>query len=125
MSGNYKALARLRNERYDFVTVTESAELRKLPLELNVLTGRLPACSLMLVLMTLGLTANVIAVLIGAVAMILTRCVSMEDAYRAIHWESVVLIAAILPMATALETTGGMNLIVNNMVVNSGSARLW
>lgn len=122
VSGNYKALARLRDERYDFVTVTESAELEQAPPRAERAPWAIASMLLMLVLMTLGLTANVIAVLIGAVAMILTRCVSMEDAYRAIHWESVVLIAAILPMATALETTGGMNLIVSNMVGQLGGA---
>lgn len=122
VSGNNKALIRLRNERYDLVTVTESSELEHAAPQAERAPWAIASMLLMLVLMTLGLTANVIAVLIGAVAMILTRCVSMEDAYRAIHWESVVLIAAILPMATALDTTGGMNLIVSNMVNQLGSA---
>jgi di/tricarboxylate transporter len=122
VSGNNKALMRLRNERYDFVTVTESSELEHAAPRAERAPWAIASMVLMLILMTLGLTANVIAVLIGAVAMILSRCVSMEDAYRAIHWESVVLIAAILPMATALETTGGMNLIVSNMVGQLGGA---
>jgi di/tricarboxylate transporter len=122
VSGNNKALMRLRSERYDFVTVTESSELEHAAPRAERAPWAIASMLLMLVLMTLGLTANVIAVLIGAVAMILSRCVNMEDAYRAIHWESVVLIAAILPMATALETTGGMNLIVSNMVNQLGSA---
>lgn len=122
VSGNSKALMRLRNERYDFVTVTESRELEHAAPREERAPWAIASMVLMLILMTLGLTANVIAVLVGAVAMILSRCVNMEDAYRAIHWESVVLIAAILPMATALETTGGMSLIVNNMVSQLGGA---
>lgn len=122
VSGNNKALMRLRSERYDFVTVTESSELEHAAPRAERAPWAIASMVLMLILMTLGLTANVIAVLIGAVAMILSRCVNMEDAYRAIHWESVVLIAAILPMATALETTGGMNLIVSNMVGQLGGA---
>jgi di/tricarboxylate transporter len=35
-------------------------------------------------------------------------------------WESVVLIAGILPMATALEVTGGMQLVVDGLVAGVG-----
>lgn len=68
---------------------------------------------LMLLAMTFSLLPNVIAVLAAAVAMLLLRCLSMEEALMGINWESVILIAAILPMATALENTGGMLLAAN------------
>jgi di/tricarboxylate transporter len=66
----------------------------------------------MMLLLTLEIVPAVIAVMLAAVAMVLARCIDMEVAYRSINWESVVLIAAILPMATALEKTGGMNVLV-------------
>jgi di/tricarboxylate transporter len=44
--------------------------------------------------------------------MVLARCIEMETAYRSINWESVVLIASFLPMATALQKTGGMDMLV-------------
>ncbi|MEC5423023.1 SLC13 family permease [Virgibacillus sp. C22-A2] len=63
----------------------------------------------MLLLMTLELVDPVLAVLLSAFLMIITGCVrSTGDAYHKINWESVVLIAAMLPMATALEKTGGV-----------------
>ncbi len=62
----------------------------------------------MMVVMTFGLIANVIAVLGAATLLVLTRCLTMDQAYRSINWESVILIAAIIPMATALDNTGGM-----------------
>jgi di/tricarboxylate transporter len=74
----------------------------------------------MLVAMTFGWLPTVVAVLVAAVGMVLTRCISMDDAYRAINWESVVLIACILPMATALEVTGGMQLVVDGLVSTVG-----
>jgi len=61
-----------------------------------------------MVVMTFGLVANVIAVLGAATLLVLTRCLTMDQAYRSINWESVILIAAIIPMATALDNTGGM-----------------
>jgi di/tricarboxylate transporter len=66
----------------------------------------------MMALLTLGLVPPVTAVLLAAVAMVLAGCVTVEDAYRSVNWESVVLIAGILPMATALEKTGGMAWLV-------------
>ena len=75
----------------------------------------------MLVLMTLGVVPNVVAVLLAAVAMVLGRCLTAVEAYRRISWESVVVIAAILPMATALEKTGAMLAMVNALVASLGS----
>lgn len=66
----------------------------------------------MMVLLTFEVVPAVFAVLLAAVAMVLARCIDMEVAYRSINWESVVLIAAFLPVATALQKTGGMDLIV-------------
>ncbi|MGM9951342.1 MAG: SLC13 family permease [Lysinibacillus sp.] len=59
----------------------------------------------------------VIAVLIGAVLMILTGCLrNMEDAYAKMNFESIVLVASMLPMATALQKTGGMTIVSNAIV---------
>jgi solute carrier family 13 (sodium-dependent dicarboxylate transporter), member 2/3/5 len=66
--------------------------------------------ALMLLVMTFELVAHVIAVLGAAAALVLGRCVTMEEAYRSINWESVVLIAAIIPMGSALANTGGLTL---------------
>jgi len=37
---------------------------------------------------------------------VLTGCLSMEQAYRAIEWKSVFLIAGMLPLGTAMQETG-------------------
>ena len=65
--------------------------------------------------------APVTAVIIAAVAMIFTGCArSVEDAYKAINWESIILFAAMLPMSTALEKTGASSLISSTLVNNLG-----
>jgi hypothetical protein len=74
----------------------------------------------MLVVMTFGWVPNVVAVGVAAVLMVLSGCLTMDDAYRGINWEAVVLIAAILPMATALEITGGLQLAVDGLVAGLG-----
>ena len=72
---------------------------------------------MMILLMVFEIFPAVISVLIGAVTMILTGCLrNMDDAYSKINWESVVLIAAMLPMATALEETGGMSILSEGII---------
>ncbi len=73
---------------------------------------------LMIVLMAFEIFPAVISVMIGAVLMILTGCLrNMEDAYSNMNFESIVLVASMLPMATALEKTGGM-VILSDGIIN-------
>lgn len=72
---------------------------------------------LMVMLMISEVFPAVISVIIAAVLMILTGCVrNMDDAYGQINWESIILIAAMLPMATALDNSGGMELLSHGMI---------
>ena len=54
-----------------------------------------------------GVDSTVLAVLLASLAAVFTRTLTMEDAYRSIHWSSLVLVAGMLPLADALERTGG------------------
>lgn len=72
---------------------------------------------LMIILMAFEIFPAVISVMIGAVLMILTGCLrNMEDAYNNMNFESIVLVAAMLPMATALEKTGGMTILSDGII---------
>lgn len=46
------------------------------------------------------------AMVIGAVAMVLTGCLTMDEAYESIDWRTVFLVAGMLPLGTAMEATG-------------------
>lgn len=71
----------------------------------------------MIILMAFEIFPAVISVMIGAVLMILTGCLrNMEDAYSNMNFESIVLVAAMLPMATALEKTGGMTILSDGII---------
>lgn len=54
----------------------------------------------------LGLVPIAIAALTGAAVMVLTGCLSMDEAYRAIEWKVVFLIASMLPLGVAIQNTG-------------------
>jgi di/tricarboxylate transporter len=115
VAGAARRIELLRGEVNDFVVVAQAADRSARA----GLSGRgIAAIAIMagmMALLTFEIVAPAIAVLIAAVAMVLARCLDMEMAYRSINWESVVLIAAILPMATALQATGGMQLIVDRL----------
>ena len=67
--------------------------------------------------------APVTAVMIAGVMMVLSGCFkNVESAYKTINWESIVLIAAMMPMSVALEKTGASALISHSMVSLFGSA---
>lgn len=64
------------------------------------------AMALILVLVTLANFHISTAMVIGSVAMVLTGVLSMDEAYQSIEWRSVFLIAGMLPLGVAMESTG-------------------
>jgi di/tricarboxylate transporter len=57
-----------------------------------------------------------IAAVAGAALMVLTGCLTMPEAYRAIEWRSVFLIAGMLPLGTAMQQTGAASLLAEGML---------
>ncbi len=67
--------------------------------------------------------APVTAITVAGLLMVLTGCLrSVEAAYKTINWESIVLIAAMMPMSIALEKTGTSALVSDALVQSLGSA---
>ena len=97
----------------DFVVLTETAQERFLTekawVSLLILTGTLFP-------VFMGWLPIYIAAVVGAALMILTKCLSMDEAYRQIEWKAVFLIAGMLPLGTALDQTGAARLIAENVV---------
>lgn len=78
--------------------------------------------ALMVIAMVTNIVAPVIAVMSAAVLMVITGCLrNVEEAYKNINWESVVLIAGMMPMAVAFEKTGAAALISDTLVGGLGS----
>jgi di/tricarboxylate transporter len=57
-----------------------------------------------------------IAVVVGAAFMVLTKCLTMDEAYRYIEWKAVFLIAGMLPLGTALDQSGAARLLAEGVV---------
>ncbi len=62
----------------------------------------------------------VTAAVAGAVLLILMKCITLEEAYRAIEWKIVFLLAGVLSLGVALDNTGAARIISSQMVESIG-----
>jgi di/tricarboxylate transporter len=120
--GRWQDIELISNEARNFVIVGSPEEMSRQVVELNN-QAVIATLSLvgMVILMVSGLVPTVIAASMAAMVMVLGGCLSMGQAYRAISWGSVVLIAALIPMSTALKTTGGAEFLANGLVNSLGN----
>ncbi len=120
--GGWKHIGLLQKDMKDFIVLNLPVEVDEVAPARSRAPAALIILAAMIAAMTFGLIANVAAVLLAALALVLTRCVKMDDAYKVINWQSLVLIAGMLPMATALNETGGTTLIADGLVTALGDA---
>ena len=124
VQGTWSNIARLSKEDADWVVLgqplTEAAKV--------TLDYKAPVAAVIMVLMVAMMVfdfipvAPVTAVMIAGILMVLTGCFrNVEAAYKTINWESIVLIAAMLPMSLALEKTGASEYISNSLVSELGA----
>lgn len=124
VQGNWSDIARLEREEDDWVVLGQPlAEAAQV-----TLTYRAPLAGAILLLMVAMMVfdfipvAPVTAVLLAAVLMVLCGCFrNVEAAYKTINWESLVLIAAMMPMSVALEKTGASALLSHTLVDGLGA----
>ncbi|MBT3337189.1 MAG: SLC13 family permease [Anaerolineae bacterium] len=86
---------------------------KKAPLALGIL-------GLVLTLTTFAGFHISTAMVIGSVLMVLTGCITMEEAYQNIEWRSVFLIAGMLPLGMVMETTGTAQFLAHGIVEFAG-----
>jgi di/tricarboxylate transporter len=70
----------------------------------------------MVVLLVTGVVPPAVVGLLAAGALIVLRVVSMERAYRSITWTTVVLVAAMLPLSTAMFESGAADLVAEGLI---------
>jgi di/tricarboxylate transporter len=122
VQGEWNNINRLSQEQSEWVVVGQPlAEASKITLDHKApVAAAIMVC--LVVVMAFNILPAVIAVMVAAVLMVLTGCFrNVEDAYKTINWESIVLIAAMLPMSVALEKTGVSVMISNGLVSGLGS----
>jgi di/tricarboxylate transporter len=76
----------------------------------------------MVLLLASGAVPSVIAGLVAACAMVLLGVLTIDQAYRAVNWTTVILVGAMIPLSTAMEVTGAANLLAAMLVHVVGGA---
>jgi len=81
----------------------------KIPVALLIIAG-------VVLTAALGFTSIVVSAVAGVVLMILTGCLKTSEAYEAVNWQVVILLAGVLPLGTAMDKTGTAELLANLMI---------
>jgi len=120
VAGAWKNIALLQEVSDDFLILDLPKELEEIAPNTKKAPYALGILGVMLLLMTFNIVPSVTAVLLAALAMVVTGALSMNDAYRSLNAQSLVLIAGMLPIAIALDKTGGVTFIANALVEGLG-----
>jgi di/tricarboxylate transporter len=66
-----------------------------------------------------------VALLTGAIGMVLTGVLNIEEAYEAVSWKTVFLLASLIPLGLAVETSGTAKWIAEQVLVVVGDMPIW
>jgi di/tricarboxylate transporter len=97
----------------DFLVLLEEAQepprRKRAPLAALIMLG-------VLIPAVMGAVPIAIASVVGATLMVVTGCLTMEEAYRHIEWRAVFLIAGMLPLGIAMQQTGAADYLARGVV---------
>lgn len=86
----------------------------------KILPAILIVCGVVLAA-ALGVVPIVTAAITGCILLVLTRCISLEEAYNAIEWRIIFLLAGVLALGIALEKSGGAHILADYLVSGVGA----
>ena len=120
--GTWAAVEKIRGEERNFVVVGNPEIMARQVVELTPKSfAAVVILAAMVAAMASGVLPPAVAVLCAAAGMVLTGCVPMDRAYGSIGWQTVMILAALLPMGSALQTTGGALFIADGLVKSIGA----
>jgi di/tricarboxylate transporter len=126
IQGTWSALR--RHERQEGVLIVDQPEAVRrqlVPLGAGARTVLLIVLAMVGAIAS-GLLAPAVATVLAAGAILVLGMLTVDEAFRSVNWTTVVLIAAMFPISTALIQTGAAQLIADTVVnaVGAGSPRL-
>lgn len=105
VQGPWENILALRKHRRDFVVMGQPESMLG-----PANRSRAPIAAVIMFVMLLTMIGEVLPLttvsMLAALVMILTKCLTIDEAYGFIDWKSIVLVAGMLPMSTALERVG-------------------
>lgn len=103
VAGRSQQIDKLTANRYFLIPMSGYSEH---PIRLRKAIPSLIITAVVLMVAILDLLPIPEVMLAGAVAMVLTRCITMQEFYEAVEWRVIFLIAGILPLSIAIAETG-------------------
>ncbi len=124
LHGSWPAIFRL--EQDEEVLLIDSPEQLRAQLAPLGASARWAAVitAVMVILLASGLVAPAVAGLLAACALVLTRVVSVTQAYRSIAWQTVVLIGGLMSLSVAIRTSGAAEIVARVVLSFAGSGGL-
>ncbi|MFE3836594.1 SLC13 family permease [Pseudogemmobacter sonorensis] len=119
--GPWKAIRNIRHAP-DLITLGLPAEMDEVIERPARAPHALAILALVVTLMVAGVVPNVLAALIGCLLLGLFGCIDMPSAWRAIHWQSLMVIVGMLPFSIALQNTGGVDLAASTLLAAIGDS---
>jgi di/tricarboxylate transporter len=111
------------DRRHDLLVVNSPELLRRQAVPLSQRSGAAIAILVaMVVLLATGIIPAAVTALLAAGAMIVLRVVTVEQAYRGINWTTILLVAGMLPMSTAITASGAGEMIATRIIDVVGAA---
>ena len=119
LQGSWSSINQFKKENQDVVVLGEPEAMLAAAERHNINRASVILAIMIIFLMTGWLPVATVT-LTAALLMVLSGCLTMDEAYRNIDWKSVVLIAGMLPLSTALIKSGLVDSLANTMVVQLG-----
>lgn len=119
--GYWRDLAHAAEDR-DFVVVTDYPQDEERPHMLG------NAVTFFAIAIALALFSDLrisIALMVGAVGMLLTGVINMDEAYRAVNWKTVFLLAGLIPLGWAVDSTGTAAWLAQELFGTVGVVAPW
>ncbi|TYP93964.1 Di- and tricarboxylate transporter [Fodinibius salinus] len=81
----------------------------KTPIVLSIIAGVVAAAAF-------NIVPIVVSAIAGVILLMMTQCLTTEEAYNAVNWKVIILLAGVIPLGTAMDKTGAANLLANQMI---------
>ena len=112
VQGPWKNIQALSEQRRDFVVVGQPDSFKGSPTRSKMILSAVILVGMLALLVSSWLPLSTTA-MVAAFLMIITDCLNIKNAYNNVDWKSIILIAGMLPMTTALQKVGLVELGAN------------
>jgi di/tricarboxylate transporter len=122
LQGSWKALD-LKLADADVLVVDSPDLVRRQAVPMGAGAGlALGALAAFVIMLASGIVPPAVAGLVAAMALVACGVISVEECFRAIHWTTIILIGALMPLSTAMVQSGAADLAARQLVALTGGA---